>query len=201
MPIYEYDCPLGHKTAIIVKTYANLRVIDCPGYSNALFGLDELFEKQEALNGRCSEKADKSWSRPSNIQIGKPTIVFINPSTGAAQIATSEYEEPPKGFIKEELKGPVERSKFENQQAKLAEMDDLIFNEDIRQKREEFKDNHLKLIDQHLREDAQSSDNPELTVKLMKAAKDRIKKKSALPKKRKTQFRLDVNHIDKSNLD
>lgn len=155
----------------------------------------------EGYETLCGKEAYKIWSQPANVQLGKPSIVFVNPQTGAAQIATSNYDSPPPGFVKQELKGPIERSRFEQVQGAIASHEDDIFNEDIRQKRDEFKKTHLKLIDQHLQEDAQSSSNPELTVRLMEAAKDRIIKKDLVPKKRKTEFRFDVNHKDSSNID
>lgn len=194
MPIYEFRCADGHITERIwsINYWEDIKRL----YKGLVVCGAELGN----TNGLCIKNAERIWSVPANIQIGKPTIVFVNPQTGVSQVATSQYDPPPPGFITQELKGPIERSKFENQQAEIAKMDDMIFNEDIRQKREDFRNQHIKLIDEHLREDAQSSDNPELTVKLMKAAKDRIRKKDPLAKKRKTEFRLDVNHIDNSNL-
>jgi ribosomal protein L35 len=44
------------------------------------------------------------------------------------------------------------------------------------------------------------SDNPAETVRLMEAAKKHIANKKPKNRKRKTEFRFDVNHKDKSNL-
>lgn len=152
------------------------------------------------FNKACGGFMYRIWSRPANIQLGKPTIVFINPQTGVAQVATSEHDSPPPGFIKQELKGPIERSKFEQTQNAINAQEDAIYNENLRINREEARERTLKGIDENIREDAAKSDNPAETVRLMQAAKEYIKKKPTMKKKRQTNFVLDVNHKDKSNL-
>lgn len=144
--------------------------------------------------------ADKVWSLPANIQIGAPTIAFVNPKTGVAQIATSRYDQPPPGYIKQEIKGSIERTKFENLQSEIHAREDDIYNENIRQKREDARRNLIDDIKANTSSDADKSDNSIATKQLMNKAIEHIRNKPAVPKKRKTEFRFDVNHKDKSNL-
>jgi hypothetical protein len=183
MPIYEYDCPEhGQFERLQSIKFAEVKYsICCP------------------VEG-CNLICDKLAPRTANIQLGKPTIVFTNPQTGLSQIATSEHEQPPAGFIKKELKGPIERSKFEHQENSKASLEDAIYNENIRQGREAAREHLYKDIDKNMREDAATSDNPAETVRLMEAAKKHIANKKPKNRKRKTEFRFDVNHKDKSNL-
>lgn len=188
MPLIEYECP--NCFSIIEKLY-KLVEYPYPETIECLYCLGD--------NGG-TVLASIIWSKPATNQIGKPTIVFTNPRTGESQIATSQYDSPPPGFVKEELKGSIERSKFEQQQNRINAEQDDIYNETIRQKREEFKKNHIDLINQHMSDDVASSDNPALAEGLMKKAIERIRKKPALKKKRRTEFTFDINHKDKSNL-
>jgi hypothetical protein len=196
MPIYEFECKMGHRLEIYMTVEEMEAVketgIQCTGQPRGYAHLTG----DEFGNGR----AYKVWSSFNTTQIGKPTIAFVNPQTGEARIAVHPHEQPPAGFVKEEIKGSIERTRFEQTQNAIHAEQDAIYNEQIRQKREEFKSTHIAAIKSHLADDAASSENPAATESLMNAAIERIRKKDPLPKKRKTEFKLDVNHIDKSNL-
>src|SRR5438067_4390815 len=81
--------------------------------------------------------AERVWSAPAKMELSSPTIAFINPQTGKAIVATNRYEKPPDGFIKQELKSSIERSRFEREQNNINAQEDDIYNETIRQKRGE----------------------------------------------------------------
>lgn len=181
MPLYEYECELHGR-------FERLRPIEA------------MNDSALCPNDDCINSCEKVWSKPANIQLGKPTIVFTNPSTGLSQIATSEHEQPPAGFVTRELRGPIERTKFEQQENAKASFEDAVYNENLRQGREAARDYLFKDIETNIRNDAEKSDNPAETVRLMEAAKKHIQNKKPKNKKRKTEFRFDVNHKDKSNL-
>jgi hypothetical protein len=183
MPIYDYECPIhGQFWKIQSKEFGAVKYsICCP-------------------EDDCNAVCDKLPPLTANLQLGKPTIVFTNPQTGLSQIATSEHEQPPAGFVKKELKGPIERSKFEQQENSKASFEDAVYNENLRQGREEARKHIFQDIENNMREDAAASDNPAETVRLMEAAKKHIQNKKPAEKKRRTEFRFDVNHKDKSNL-
>lgn len=197
MPIYEFECKMGHRFSKFCSLADWDRLvkegIPCEGTIGTGFAH---IIGDEFGNGR----AYLAWSLPAKMQLGKPTIVFINPSTGQAQVAVHEHEQPPPGFIKEELKSSIERSKFENVQNQIAAEEDAIYNENIRQKREEARRSIIDNTIAHASSDASSSDNPSATEALMKSAIEHIRKKPEVRRKRKTEFRLDVNHLDKTNL-
>lgn len=190
MPIYEFECiyGCGKFEKILPKSEASTRSIRC---ELPISGLHNIV---------IAHSAEKVWSMPANIQIGKPTIVFVNPQTGAAQVATSQYDSPPPGYVKEEIKGSIERSRFEKQQNAINAIEDDIYNESIRQKREEARKHIIDDTMANMEIDAAKTENPEATRQLTKKAIEHIRNKPSLKNKRKTQFVLDVNHLDNSNL-
>lgn len=194
MPIYEFECTKHgvFEKLVPIRLYEQLKEGGITCYQSII--------TKESYT-ICTEICYMVWSIPATVQIAAPTIAFVNPQTGKAIIATSRHEQPPEGFIKQELKSSIERTKFENVQNAINSQEDAIYNEDIRQKRSEFKKNHIDLIRQNMSRDVADSDNPSATEALMKDAIEHIQKKPLLKKKRKTEFTLSVNHLDKSNLD
>jgi hypothetical protein len=199
MPLYEFECAMGHRFEKLFPISKLEEVkkngIPCEGGYQSPQGTAH-FVGEEFGNGR----AYLVPSRVANIQIGQPTIVFKDPRTGVAQIATSRYDSPPPGFIKEEIRGSIERTKFENEQNKLASFEDEVYNTNREMERELLRKSIIDDTNANASIDAAQSDNPSATEHLMKRAIEHIRNKPKLRKKRKTEFRLDVNHLDKSNL-
>lgn len=189
MPLYEYKCL---KTGELAEVYLplrdyNKRFIYCPLHTNKN-------NNGEEINWHDAEKV---WSLPANIQSGKPTIAFINPKTGEARVAINQYEKPPKGFAKEELKGPIERSRFEQTQNAINAEKDNEYNTKQEVEREIVRTMQHDQVKAEASSIAAQSNNPHVTEQLLK---DYLKRSKKQLKKRKTEFRLDVNHLDKSNL-
>lgn len=182
MPLYEYECLSGHRQ----EKYFNISNFP-----------DKIICETCAKIYEFEVYAKKVWSLPANIQIGKPTIVFTNPSTSESRVAISENESAPPGFIKNELKSSIERTKFENVQNEIYRQQDEIYNEGLKQDRELFRKERTNQLNAEMSSIVAQSDNPSATESLMKAA---ISRKRKPLKKRKTQFALEVNHLDKSNL-
>src|SRR5689334_25050440 len=119
MPIYEFECPIhGVFEEILPLISANLKFIQC-----AL-----RVDKQNF----CYEVAARVWSLPSYPSHGKPTIIFKNPKTGETEVALHEHQKAPDGFIKEELKTPYERSKFEKEETQNQRIEDEYKTEERR---------------------------------------------------------------------
>lgn len=197
MPIYTFECRLhGRFEKILpISKYDEIKKkgIECELAKDTGFA-------HLTGDGFGNGRAYLVPSLPANIQIGAPTIVFKNPQTGMAQIATSRYDSPPPGFIKEEIKGSIERTKFENEQNKLASFEDDVYNTNREIERELLRKSIIDDANANASIDAANSDNPSATEHLMKKAIEHIRNKPTLRKKRKTEFRLDVNHLDNSNL-
>lgn len=188
MPIYEYECPIHgiFEDIIIVANGANvLHSIQC-GFKGE--GEDKIF---------CYEIAERVWSVPANIQIGKPTRVFENKFTGDTQIAASEYDQPPPGFTVRELRNPIERSKFEHEEQIKLDMTNAIVTANLEAQKTATKKNRHDDINANLSRLAADSDNPSGAEAFLKAAMNRKK-----PKKnpRRSEVKLAVNHSDASNL-
>lgn len=173
MPIYEFECPKGHKFEI-VRTVA--------------------FDFGATFKCICGEIGERIWSLPANINIGKPTIIFRNSKNpNDVQVATSSTDKAPIGFLIEELHGPIERSKFERERQKILDVENEIITESVRLRDNETRKNR------HAEINANMSNLPDDgTRELMKFAMQRTRKKKERTKK--SAVRLDINHIDSSNL-
>lgn len=197
MPIYTFECKLHGRFEKIfpIRELERLKKEGIECELNKGTGFAHL-----TGDGFGNGRAYLVPSLPANIQIGQPTIIFKDLRTGKAQVATSKYETPPPGFVKEEIRGSIERTKFENEQNKLASFEDEVYNTNREIERELLRKHIIDDANANMNSDAAKSDNPEATKHLMKKAIEHIQKKPKLRKKRKTEFRLDVNHLDKSNL-
>lgn len=182
MPIYEFECDKGHRTE---------------GLYISLFTKKEMVCQFLINNIPCGRKAEKVWSAPANIQIGKPTRVFENKHTGETMVASSDYDQPPKGCTIRELKGPIERSKFEHEEQIKLNMTNAIVTAQIEEQRAATKKNRHDDINSNLSKLASDSDNPSGAEAMIKSAMKRNR-----PKKnpRRSEVHLAVNHSNASNL-
>lgn len=204
MAIYEFQCEDGHKVEILCKSSSSevrtFNEIICPGEDNLFISEEELLEKIEIFIDRCLKPAERIWSSFNTCKVGKPTIVFVNPQTGRAQVATSYADQAPPGYVKHELKGLHEREQFERTQNAINKRDDDAYNEARYNERDETRKAIIDNAQSHLSIDAAASDNSNHTELLMKAAIERIRKKPVIRKERKTDFRFDVNYKDASSM-
>ena len=186
MPIYEFECPLGHRRERIF--YVN----ECPNSVECHTAIEEVY---------CSLKAERVWSAPANIQIGKPTKVFLNPRTGATQIATSEHEKAPRGFVTRELSGPIERSRFEKEEQRKLDVTNEIVTHQLDAQKEETRKNRQADTLSNLSKLAAESDNPAGAEHLIKKALERTRRKKRITERpRRSEVHLAVNHQDSSNI-
>lgn len=186
MPIYEFECSKGHRFEKIFS------IGNCP--SNLLCEYCPMAVPDIISKGSIPSFAEKVPSAPANINIGKPTIIFRNSKNpNDVQVATSSTDKAPFGFVTEELKNPIERSKFERERQKDLELKNEIITESVR-----IRDNETRK-DRHAEINANMSNLPDDgTRELMKFAMQRTRKKKERTKK--STVRLDINHIDSSNL-
>lgn len=173
MPIYEFECPNGHKFEIV-------RV--------------SAFDFGTTFKCTCGAIGDRIWSLPANINIGKPTIIFRNASDPTdVQVASHSEAQVPYGFVKEELHNPIERSKFEKERQKILDAKNELITESVKLRDEATRKARHDDINSRM-----SSLPDDGTRDLMKFAMERSRKKKE--KVKKSNVRLDVNHIDSSNL-
>ncbi len=178
MPIYEYQCEkTGFTFEVIFKSwkgFALLNKIQCQIHTD-------------------QHEAEKIWSTPANINIGKPTVVFKNPKTGDLLVATHDQDAPPFGYVKEELKNPIERSKFEKEAQTRKNAENEVTTEYLRSQHAQTRRNlHADL-------NARMSEFPnDGTREFLKESMNRRSKRK-FPEK-KTDVKLTVNHTDSSNL-
>lgn len=188
MPIYEFECTNGHITeTIVLSNYLSDHIL-CP----------HIEKETEAGTTRCSLPAYRIWSKPANIQIGKPTIVFENPQTGQTQIATFEHQETPRGFIKRELKGTFERSTFEKSEQRRLDATNEIVSHELEMSKEAARKARHNEINANMSSLAAESDNPSGAEHLIRSALNRPKRNKIKP--RRSEGILAVNHMDQSNL-
>lgn len=187
MPIYEFECQFGHRKERIFSITACPITITCLDCIHILRKADIIYEKD-------SIRMHKVPSIPANINIGKPTIIFRNSKNpNDVQVATSSTDKAPFGFVTEELHGPIERSKFERERQKILDVENEIITESVRLRDNETRKNR------HAEINANMSNLPDDgTRELMKFAMQRTRKKKERIKK--STVRLDINHIDSSNL-
>lgn len=188
MPIYVYECDeTGERFEEIHSLdFADIQKVRCKFHKE---GLRIITDKHLAT---------KVVAAPANIQLGKPTRVFINPGNGKTQIAISEHQPAPWGFQEVLLRDPIERAKFEkSEQQRLDVTNEIVTHQMETAKAESTKARHAD-INANMGTLAADSDNPTAAEALIKAAMSRPKKKKAGP--RKSEGILAVNHMDSSNM-
>src|SRR5574338_370596 len=130
MPIYEFECPIHGK----FERVFSLREFDT--IKSGVICNQYIDTKQDCFVAgeeyRCMKIATLEWSLPVYPSHGKPTIVFRNKQTGEAEVALYEHQQVPAGFVKEELKTPYERSKFEKEQQAQQNLEDEYKTEERR---------------------------------------------------------------------
>lgn len=186
MPIYEFICyDHGRFERIFpISEYENIKY-------GTLCGL-VLIDDGESF-GQCTGFSERVSSIPANINIGKPTIIFRDPKTGRTELAASDYDTPPQGYIKELLSNPIERSKYEREEQKRVDLANEIVSEKMKQDHAETRKNR------HADIESRMNDFPnDGTREFLRKAMAR-KSKRKFPEK-KSQVKLTVNHTDSSNL-
>jgi hypothetical protein len=190
MPIYEYECLDGHinERILTIKEMESKYFqedLTCCVKINKYGELDE--------NGdNCGLLLHKVQSTFNTTQVGKPSLIFRNPKTGAIQVSTHEYQVPPSGFVKEELRNPAERTKFEKEYNERMRVQDEIQTEKRRLETSDSQKNRQDDLKSRLSSIAAKSENPSMTESLVKNAMKRNRKKERVPKK-KTNFHFEVN--------
>jgi hypothetical protein len=188
MPIYTLECGKCGKK---VEELYNSR-------KSFLEDLEATIDHSQ-FGASCGGYMFEVWSKPANISLGKPTIIFKNPLTGAKQVATSINEKPPKGFIREELKNPIERARFEKEEASKQKIENEITTYTLEENKKLTRNARHDDIAANLSNIARESHNPSAAESLLKASLNRSKKKRLPPKR--TEFHLKINHQDSSNID
>lgn len=150
--------------------------------------------------GGSLEFAEKIFSIPANPQIAPSTVIFRNLKTGAVETAIERNQANPHGMIREEIKGPFERAKFEKEMQERHNVEnEIITQRNFAQKDATRKNRHDDINANLNSAEINNSENPHLTKDLLKMAMVRSNKKE-LPHK-KTEFHLAVNHNNANNLD
>lgn len=189
MPIYEFECKNGHITETIVLSKYLSNHILCP------------FIEQESEAGviRCGLPAEKIFSLPANPQTAPSTVIFRNKQTGEVRTAIARNQPNPVGFEREELKGPIERTRFEQEMQRKHNVENELVTERNFAVKAQTRKNRQADTRARLTEIADKSENPLFTRDLVKLAQERSNKKE-LPHK-KTEFHLAINHQNSNNLD
>lgn len=198
MPIYEFECPIHGRFEIILPlTKSNSKFAFC-GFPN-----------KDEQGFACGIKAERIWSLPGNIQIAKPTRMFVNNKDGSVFSPIKESDKPPKGYHEIELKGPAERSKFEKEQQHRIDGQNQLtshildsMKSEARKNRHDNLKSRMNAIQREV--DPNTGKEIEFTLDhkdkaLIEKAMNRSKKKPM--KEKKSNVMLAVNHDDRSNLD
>lgn len=188
MPIYEYECSDGHISELFK------RLSDTSAYSTTCT--------------ICGKLATKIVSLPGNITIGKPTRVFIDQRTGQAFTPANEYEKAPANCKEIELKNPVERSRFENEQQRMVDVRNELTSRALNESKNEAtkrRHDNLKARMNAVQKEIDPKTGEEVKFTLDEKSKDLLKKsmnRSRDKKERvkKSEVMLAVNHMDKGNL-
>jgi hypothetical protein len=189
MPIYEYECPEGHRTErIVLSIHQRDMAIPC---------------------NYCSAMAELTWSRPGNINLGKPTRIFINNANGEIMMPQTVFDKPPRGYHEKELKNPIERSKFEKEQQVMVDARNETISYSLDgMKAESRKNRHddLKARMNAVQRDIDPNTGQEVSYTLTHQDKALLKK--AMDKSTRKKFRdkksnvmLSVNHQNANNMD
>ena len=189
MPLYEFECSVHGR----FEQYFPLSEFD-----NIKDGIICVKTEDIKNDDICGRNAEKVWSQVNYPSHGKPTVVFKNPKTGETEVALYEHQKAPNGFIREELKTPYERSKFEKEETQKQAIEDEYRTEERRFAVDHVRKQRHDDLKAKMSSITSKADNPTVAEDLLKKAMERTKNKK-VPAKR-TSVKLDVNHIDGSNL-
>lgn len=203
MPIYEFECENGHR---LEKLFS---IPNCP--NRVICDFITNFVEGNLTQQRCGLLAEKVWSLPVVRFDAPPTIIFVNPKTGEREVAVSSTQPTPNGYVREELRGPIERSKFEKVQSQIKHVEDELLSEKLKQGREQTAKNIHDDINARMNSVTNKVYNPEtkqeenvewdaITKAMLKKSMAHTRKKHERIKPKRTNVRLDVNHLDSSNL-
>jgi|SRR6185295_1359344 len=182
MPIYEFECTNE----------------DCKYIQEEILPLRDADIKTATCN-KCQCRSEKIPSKTNWPSHGKPTVIFKNPRTGETEVALFEGQKAPKGFIKEELKTPYERSRFEKEETQKQRIEDEYKTEERKFAVDYARKQRHDDLKAKMSSITSKADNPTVAEDLLKKAMERTRNKK-VPAKR-SEMRLDVNHQNKSNLD
>jgi hypothetical protein len=183
MPIYEFSCPIHGRFELWFS------LSDCERIQN---GIPCKFES-------CKERAEKEWSQVTYPSHGLATTIFRNPRTGDIRTAVMRNQETPAGYVREDLKTPMDRSRVEREMQNNANEENEYVTERNRYLKEETQKNRQADLKARLGTITKDSENPSAAAYLVKKAMLRNRKRKLPPKK--TEFHFAVNHQNKSNLD
>ncbi len=195
MPIYEFECPVH-------------------GIFEKMLPIKEADTKNARCNVpvsmplRCGLLSERVWSLTGNINIGKPTRVFIDQRTGNAFTPANEYEKAPRGCREIELRNPVERSQFEKEQQRMVDAKNEVTSHALNAMKDEAtKKRHddLKSRMNAVQKDIDPITGKEIRYTLDEKSKDLLKKsmnrsRDKKERTKKSDVMLAINHTDKGNL-
>ena len=123
MPIYEFQCPMDNHVfeKIMPLNLSEVKKVRCDAHSMCW--------------------AEKIYSLSLTKFEAAPTIIFVNPRTGEKEVAVSSTQQPPAGYVRHELRGPIERSKFEKEETQRKYVEDELTTEYLKHGREQTAKN------------------------------------------------------------
>lgn len=203
MPIYQYSCI---KTGEVFE-----EILPISEWDRRLIICRIHFNRDNYLATGICHDAEKIWSIPGNIQIGKPTRIFVD-SKGNTFSPISQHDKPPKGYREIELRNPIERSKFEKEQQQRTDAQNQLTSHILdSMKSESRKNRHDNLrarMNAVQREEFTNQEGKTETIEftldhkdkaLVEKAMTRSRKRKA--KEKKSNVMLAANHYNSSNLD
>jgi hypothetical protein len=217
MPIYEYQC-VKNPEHIFEKFYkledSDRKYVQCSicfSIKCKEHGVENPTDANISLRSMIYVRtplAERIWSIPGNISIGKPTRVFIDQRTGQTFTPTSEYEKAPRGCREIELKNPIERSKFEHEQQTITDAKNEVISHSLNSMREEAtrkRHDDLKARMNTIQRDIDPISGEEVRYSLDEKSKDLLKKSMNRSNQKKEKIKksdvmLAINHTDRSNL-
>lgn len=201
MPIYQYQCKITGeiKEEILSLSNANLQEIICPIHCRAFVEETKDSFKTNVKLAHPLHYAERIWSLPAYPSHGKPTVIFKNNKTGETEVALYENQQAPHGFVKEELKTPHERSRFEKEQNQKQYVEDEYKTEERRFAVDYTRKQRHDDLKSKMSTITSKADNPAAAEALLNAAMMRNRNKKV--SRKQTDIKLAVNHVDQSNLD
>ena len=203
MPIYEYMCEATGEIFEWIRpiSESEIKRQTCPVHF-----------VENHKEGKDYHDVIRIWSLPGNIQIGKPTRMFINNKTGEPFSPISQYDKPPKGYHEIELRSPTERSKFEREQQRridgqnqfTSHMLDSMKSEARNKRHDDLKARMNAVQKEEFTNKEGKTETVEFTLDhkdkaLLEKAMKRSRKKPM--KEKKSDVMLAVNHYNPSNMD
>src|ERR1043165_3897036 len=163
MPIYEFEC---ERTGQVFERIMPLH-------------LSDLKKVECEFHSMCRGiKIPSRLGLTSGLSQTTPTVIFRNANNpNDIRPAVYKGQQTPHGFIKEELKTPMERSRVEREMASIQDAQD-----DFDTAKREFVTNHVRKerhsdLRARMNSLTEKSDNPALAEHLLKKGMERSNKK------------------------